>query len=400
MGEAMSVVQWLKDLGQAGLGWHAAEHAGLGVGQYRNTVAGIGDSIMRCQGAAFDTCSFMEYAAIASNGAMKVVGNYGVNGNKTSDILARMKNDVLLANALHVIVMEAANDAMNGITVAQHRTNMTAIIANIKAAGRIPTVVGAPPLNSYNLWQYNAADQQLCDSLGVRYVNPWAAVTANGAWIDTTYSIDGVHPTPKSSRIAGAALWSMLSSVFTGSPDLTWTNTDPNGLIPNGLFLNSSGGVPIGWTGASGVTHSIVATSAPAIGNYWQIAASGLSSWAVSTLTGLSIPSGWLAGDTVRLSCRVNTLGYEANGSAGNVSYPTQGKMGSYINLSWGGTSVNLLLREIDGDVSGVFSVDGVIPGGATGAAMQVVLDPQASASGTLQIAQLQVHNLSLLARM
>jgi lysophospholipase L1-like esterase len=31
MGEAMSVVQWLKDLGQAGLGWHAAEHAGLGV---------------------------------------------------------------------------------------------------------------------------------------------------------------------------------------------------------------------------------------------------------------------------------------------------------------------------------------------------------------------------------
>lgn len=388
---------------------HLTDHLAMGVASYRNTVVGTGDSIMRCQGASFNTCSFLEYCSIPSGGAMKVVANYGINGNKTADILARISSDALTQNALYVIVMEAVNDAMNGVTVSQHRTNMTGIIAAIKASGRIPIIVGAAPSNSWDTWKYNAADQQLCSSLGVTYVNPWFVCTANGHWIDATYSIDGTHPTPMASRKAGAALWSLLAPMFVGSQDLTWQNTDLSGLIPNGLFQNvqsagSNGYVPTGWVGSTttGITHSVAAIAQPGVGNYWQIAANNASSWAVSTMTGLSIPSGWTAGDTVRLSCRVNTSGFEANGSALAGSYPTQGKIGAYINLSWGGTSSSLLLREIDGDISGVFSVDGVIPSGATGAAMQVVIDPYSGStvSGTLQIAQLQVHNLSLLSRM
>ena len=369
----------------------------------RNTVVGTGDSIMRCQGSSYNGMSFMEYAAVFSNGAIKVEQNYGVNGNKTSDILARLSTDALTSSAQYVMVMEVTNDAINSISVATHRSNMTAIINEIITAGKTPIIVGGPPQNSWDTWKYNFSDQVLCDSLGVKYINPWSACTANGQWIDTTWSIDGTHPTPKALRTAGQALWGMLQNMFIGSADLTWTNNDPDGMLSNGCFLANVANVPTGWTGAAGVTHAIVAGTGAEVGNWWQQTITNQTAWQISTYSGISFPSGWLVGDNVRLSCRVKTTGFEANGSSGNGSYPTEGKLGAQLTFTWGGTSVQLMMRAINADVNGVYSVDGVIPAGAGATStFQLAITPIASAavSGVFSIAQLQIHNLSLAGRM
>ena len=367
-----------------------------------NTVIGIGDSIMRAQGINNSVCSFLEYAAIASNGAMKVVDNKGINGNKTSDILARI-TDVTSSYARWVVIMEAANDALQGVSVSAHRTNMIGIITAILAAGQTPIIVGAPPVNNYNTWQYNACDQELARQYGLLYINLWAACVADGKWFDTTFSMDGVHPYPKAGNKGGSTMWAQLSKYFTGSPDLTWTNTDPDGILSNALFLTTGGanGAPAGWTGAANVTHALEAGTGDVVGNWWKQTATGITGWAVSSRTGIALPSGWQGGDAVRLSCRVRTVGVEANGGAGNGAYPMSGKMGVYISFNWGGVTDKLIIRGVEADVNGVISIDGIIPAATTGtSSIQVVVYQTATVSGEVSIAQLQMHNLSRAGRM
>lgn len=386
--------------GTLGVGNFSSADKLFALPRFDNLAIVIGDSITRAQGPANNCASWAEYAAIASKGAIKLLDNKGINGNKTSDILARI-SDVTSSAARWVWLSEVANDAMNGVTVSQHRTNMRAILIAILTAGQIPVVFGAPPVNTYNVWQYNAADQALCAELGVLFVQPWMACVANGGWIDTTWSIDGTHPTPKAARTAGVAAWALVSKFFTGSPDLTWTNDDPSGMLTNGCFLTNSSGVPTGWTGAANVTHTAEAGTGDVVGNWWVQTATSITGWAVSSRTGIALPTGWLPGDTVRMSCRIRTVGVEANGSGGNMAYPMGGKMGVYISLNWGGVSDKLFLRAVEADIEGVYSIDGVIPALTSGTStIQVVITQTAAASGAIAIAQLNVHNISRAARL
>lgn len=366
-----------------------------------NTVVGIGNSIMRAQGVGNNTASFLEYCAAASNGAMKVIGNFGVNGAKSADVLAVQLPLALATTARRVIYMEATNDALNSVPVATHRANVLAIGQAVVAAGKEFWIVGSPPKNGFNVFQYNQADQRLAYENKWLYVNPWAPIALDGNYRDSTVSYDNTHPTPKGSRTGGTELWRLVGNKFNGSPDLAWTSADPNGAISNCLNLTNVSGVPTGWTGAAGVTHSCAeAGTGDVVGNWWKQTATAIAAWQTSTRA-VSLPANWLAGDTVRMSARLRSVGFEANGSKLDASYPTQGNMGCYINASYtGGSFGGFLLREIDGDVNGVFSVDSVIPAvGVTGFNLQVVITQFGTVSGEFSIAQLQIHNLSLAAR-
>ena len=371
-------------------------------GAGNNMVLGMGDSIMRCQGIANNTASFLEYWAAASNGTMKIVGNLGTNGAKTADLISSQLATAVASSAQYVVVMEAANDALNSVSVTTHRANMVTILQALLAARKVPILVGAPPLSGYNIWQYNAADQQTCIALGVKYINPWSGCALNGSWRDSTYSLDNVHPYPKASRIAGAAAWVATQGMFVGTPDIAWTSALENSMLTNCLNLTNVAGVPTGWTGAAGLTHSCAeAGTGEVIGNWWKMTATAITGWQVNTRTGVALPSGWAAGDTARMSARLRSVGFEANSGAANATYPTQGAMGCYISLAWtGGTAGSMILREIDADVNGVFSIDGIIPAGTTGANFSVVVTQQATVSGEFSVAQLQVHNPTLAARL
>lgn len=367
-----------------------------------NTVICVGDSIMRAQGTAYDMCSFVEYAAAASQGAMKLIGNKGVIADTTAKILLRLQTDIAPSTARWVMIMEATNDALQSVPTATHRTNMIAIITAIFAMGKIPIIVAAPPCNGYNTTQYSLSDQQLAVACNIPYLNPWLSVAANGNYIDTTWSLDGVHPTTKAARVVGTILWNMVASLFNGSPDLTWTNNDPNGMLSNGLFLTNTANVPTGWTTAAGVTNAIVAGTGDVVGNWWQQTLTAQTAWQVSSYSGIAAPANWLVGDTVRMSCRIKTTGFEANGGSGNAGYASQGNLGVKLTMTWGGTSATIGIREICGDVNGVFTVDGIIPVGFTGtSSLSLVMKPEASfsASGVASIAQLNIFNLSLLSR-
>lgn len=367
----------------------------------KNTAVGIGNSIVRCQGTAKNTASFLEYCEASSAGAMRLIANFGVNGARTAGLLSDQVPLALATSAKFVLIMEAANDAMNSVSISAHRANMQAICSAIFGAGKVPVIIASPPTNGFNIHRYNASDKQLAEAAGIAFVNPWASCTKNGAWTDTSFSIDGVHPTPKASRLAGVELWRLLQTLFIGSADLAWTNDDPDGMLSNCLNLTNVSGVPTGWTGAAGVTHSCAeAGTGEVVGNWWKQTATNITGWQVSSRAGVALPANWQAGDVVRMSARLRTVGFEANGSAGNMSYASQGKIGAYIAMSWAGGSLGeMLLREVDGDVNGVFSAYGTIPVGATGGNFTSVIIQTASASGEFSIAQLQVHNLSLAAR-
>jgi lysophospholipase L1-like esterase len=398
-GGAVSAASIVTALDEATPAELAEIQASVSRGATANTVFGIGNSIMRTQSPSRNGASFLEFCAIASNGAMRLLGQAGVNGDTTAMILGRIDADALTSPAARIIVSELTNDAIQNVAVAASRANVAAIIDKIQGAGKVCEWVAAPPKTSRNIRQYNAMAKAVCLLKGVRFYDPWDSSTADGVYIDSAHSIDGTHPTPMCGRKAGVRLWSMMSASYFGSPDLCSINADVDGMLTtNALFLTNTAGVPTGWAGAAGVTHSIEAVAAPGIGNWWKQTVSGIASARISSRSAIALPAGWVAGDVIRMSCRVRTVGFEANGSSNNVTYAGQGKLSAYIQMNWGGGG-SLLLREIGGDIEGVYSVDGVLPATITNSSQLIVgIVATATASGEFSVAQLQLHNLSLAA--
>jgi len=364
---------------------------------YGRTAVALGNSIIRAQGASADTMGPLEFAQIASGGALQLIGNYGVNGAKSADILANQVPLALATTATDVFLMENSNDAASGtgVSVSVARDNWRAIIAALREGGKRPIVIGGGPRNTRPVWSYNLMLQRLCAELGVVYVYPWARCVAAGeVWSAT---LDGTHPHAGLCRIGGQDLWAAVAPLFTGTED--FPNGDTGGFLTNCLNVTNSSGVPTGWTGAAGLTHSCAEAVSGRAGNWWKLTASGISTTQVSSRTGVALPAGSQAGDLVRLIVRMRATGFEAAGNAGNVSFAQQGNLGSRIVLSFtGGTGGSITLRECCADIEGVATAYGTISEGATACNFTISLVPRTTVSGELSV-QVQAQNLSLAAR-
>lgn len=370
-----------------------------GDGIYGRSAVALGNSIVRAQGISADTMSLIEFAQIASGGALQVVANVGVNGAKSADILSVQVPLAIASGATDAIVMENSNDTASGtgVTVSQARANWRAIIETLQAAGIRPIVIGGGPRAGRPVWTYNMMLQRLCAELSVIYVNPWYRCVAAGEVWATGKTLDGTHPYAELSRIAGQDLWAAIAQHFTGTEDFPWGDT--SGFLSNCLNTTNVSGVPTGWTGAAGLTHSCSEAVSGRAGNWWKLTASGISTTQVSSRTGVSLPAGSQAGDTVQLICRVRTTGFEAAGNAGNATYSMQGNIGARIQLTFtGGSAGSITLREICADTEGVATVYGTIPAGATGCNVTISVVPRTTVSGELSV-QVQAQNLSLAAR-
>jgi len=379
-----------------------------GDGGGRGTVVAIGDSIMHCstfQGRK--SCSFIEYAAIASNGALRIVGNTGVSGNTSAQLLARLNTDALAyASAEWVFVMIGTNDLINSVSLGAYRANLEAIASAILAAGKKPLFIGLAPHGTLNEQAYSAVMQDVAYRIGARYCDPWAPVRAGGGWV-SGYSGDNVHPRAIAHRLAGQRLWQQVSPLFHGSHDLWAHDTDTSGYVvrqSNGLFLANTSGIPNGMTAWGSNPAALVNTTEAGTGevqgNWWVQTYTAVNQICFFTSSNITLPSDWRAGDRVRLQCRIAASGLDANGITGDSTYSQSARLQHYIAWNWAG-GAKTILRSVGSDIEGIQSLDDVIPanGPATGN-WEIGVEYRnqtgsGTADGVVKIAQLNMHNLT-----
>lgn len=139
-------------------------------------------------------------AGISSSGNGFQFGvNYGVAGNTSADMLARV-NTVTVGDA--VIISEGPNDYL--VSVASHRDNYNAILDNILSRDITPVISASSPRNNYGgkMAEFRSAEMVIAYDRKVDFIDPWINLSdAAGGWVSGSTS-DGVHPNASTSLTA------------------------------------------------------------------------------------------------------------------------------------------------------------------------------------------------------
>jgi len=214
----------------------------------------------------------LHLATILSGGRIRYAYMGGVGGQNSTQILARV-NDFVATGARTILVLMGANDG-GGAGFPGFRANLDATVNGIIVRGGTPVLVTSPPRGTagspptaqvrLSINAYNHYVRALAQALGVPLVEWWSI------YADTTTEAfaagmtgDGVHPSNNAATtVAAQAIVDALSPLLPPArPPLIMSQTDASNLMPNGLLLNSSGGVATGYgvMSGGGTTPSIVA---------------------------------------------------------------------------------------------------------------------------------------------
>lgn len=203
---------------------------------------------------------FMRHAAALLKQRVKVLGNFGVGGQTSAQILARLPTTI--ASGADVIVMHAGRNSLTndaGATITQVTGDLTAMINLCRASGVdlvldtiIPGDSGVLTGNqeigrqNINAWIRNQ-DHGL---RGVYVADMDAALTDPATGLAYSSALtDGTHP----GYGAAAAMGRVLAAVLTerglnGQPPLLNSESDANQLLAHGRFsAGGSGAAPTDW---------------------------------------------------------------------------------------------------------------------------------------------------------
>lgn len=209
---------------------------------------------------------FADWAVSETGGlaAFPLSLNKGIDGNTTSQMLARLQTDVIAnSNAFDVMVhFGTGNDRIKGMTLEQTIRNLEYMYSALIKRGKIVIAIAETPVMGANVglpaqqtanhfavhnWYLNVAP-----SLGVVVVNPWDEMVdpASGSnfWPLGGLTGDGLHPTAAGARIIGRKVAEALKRLFTFPAVLPTANVAydaalvPGGsLIPNSLLTGTNG---------------------------------------------------------------------------------------------------------------------------------------------------------------
>lgn len=209
---------------------------------------------------------FADWAVSETGGlaAFPLTLNKGVDGNTTSQMVARLQADVIAnSNAFDVMVhFGTGNDRLNGMSLEQTIRNLEYLYAALIKRGKVVIAIAETPVIGANVglpiqqtanhfavhnWYLNVAP-----SLGVIVVNPWDEMVdpASGTsyWPKEGMTGDGLHPTPMGARIIGRKVGEALKRLFTFPAILPTSSVlydaaaVPGGsLIPNALLTGTNG---------------------------------------------------------------------------------------------------------------------------------------------------------------
>jgi lysophospholipase L1-like esterase len=209
---------------------------------------------------------FADWAVSETGGlaAFPMALNKGIDGNTTSQMLARLQADVMAnSTAFDVMVhFGTGNDRLQGMSLEQTIRNLEYLYAALIKRGKLVIAIAETPVIGANVglpaqqtanhfavhnWYLNVAP-----SLGVIVVNPWEEMVdpASGTsfWPKEGMTGDGLHPTPMGARIIGRKVGEALKRLFTfpallPTSSVAYDSTAvPGGsLIPNSLLTGTNG---------------------------------------------------------------------------------------------------------------------------------------------------------------
>ncbi|MDE1529619.1 MULTISPECIES: SGNH/GDSL hydrolase family protein [Pseudomonas] len=205
--------------------------------------------------------------AVSETGGLAVFPlalNKGIDGNTTSQMLARLQTDVIAnSSAFDVMVhFGTGNDRIHGMSLDQTIRNLEYFYAALLKRGKVviaiaetPVIganVGLPPQQTANHFAVHNWYLNVAPGLGVIVVNPWDEMVdpASGSnfWPKEGMTGDGLHPTPMGARIIGRKVGEALKRLFTYPAILPTSNVAfdaalvPGGsLIPNSLLTGTNG---------------------------------------------------------------------------------------------------------------------------------------------------------------
>ena len=177
----------------------------------------LGDSITAGLGLhAADALPAQLQAALRAQKVSAVVRGAGVSGDTTAGGLARLDFSVQPDTSLCVVEL-GANDLLQGIDVAQTRTNLTAIIRRLKMR-RVRVVLAGGKAPSQTLGAYGRAFDALFPGLAAsEHVVLAPDLLAGVMDRPELKQADGLHPNPAGVKIVAARLAPVVARALAGA---------------------------------------------------------------------------------------------------------------------------------------------------------------------------------------
>jgi lysophospholipase L1-like esterase len=154
-----------------------------------SSIVAVGDSIT----SGVSCPSWLTYMPIWRN---VTYVNKGVDGNTTSQMLARM-TDVLATNADAVLIFGGTNDVAYSVPIATTAANLDAMVVAVRAAGKVPILVGPMPRPGVSVTAMQAVRttvRDLAATADVRYIDPWPAFDDGTGQMVASLQLEGAHP--------------------------------------------------------------------------------------------------------------------------------------------------------------------------------------------------------------
>jgi len=184
----------------------------------------------------------LTWASMLSGGRIIYGYNAGIAGQNSTQILARVASDVVAHNPGSCIILAGTNDLAGG-DFTTWRTNIAAMVVQVRAAGIRPFLCTLPPTGSsgyratVTLW--NGWLRRYAVTQGISLVDIY------GLLVDSTtgdyaaaYVNDGVHPSMAGWTAIGQLISDRLSPLLPENrPLVPSDNNDPNNLLSNGLNI-------------------------------------------------------------------------------------------------------------------------------------------------------------------
>lgn len=374
-----------------------------------NRVGVIGDSLagdkstQTTNGRLAANSRWFFWACALSGGRAWHAANMGVNGETSTEILARFDADVINQSPRwdKVAINAGTNDDKSG-TMETTRTNIAAMVRRAKAAGIEPILTTLTPNDG------RTSDQKTA----VQYLNNWvtyyggmngipvldlwspAVDVANSDYWRSGYSDDTLHPNQTGALALGSAVATRFAALF---PPVTFPfhtlSAQGANLIQNGCFVGDTNadGVANTWSiGGNGsgtaATSLEAADKSEAHGNWQVLEMSGTAG--SRDITGATISTGFSVGDRMVYAGKIKTSGFVAGGSYVLASVVCTGASPGTLYALYN-VSLDLTLIE--------FAVEFTVPASTTALAPRIssYAVSGSGGQGTLKAAQLTLLNLT-----